>query len=179
VEYHRKQAKALVRGHHAGDAQAVRRAEAILGARARERFALSDAQHVIAREQGFRTWAELKHSVATTGDPGATAWMDDEDVVVGTHLTYAPGKPVDVIVRKRGWRFDVSDDGAAVAAAGSPPGWLAVAKEVVDEHALNVNRRGVVFVQANEARVDALVERVAACSVDLYEELLESELGSS
>ena len=37
MEYHRKQAKALVRAYRAGEREAVRRVEAILGDRARER----------------------------------------------------------------------------------------------------------------------------------------------
>jgi hypothetical protein len=53
-----------------------------------------------------------------------------------------------------------------------------VAQRVADAHALNVNRRGVVFVQSNEERLESLVSRVADCSVALYQELLESELGS-
>lgn len=172
MEHHRKQAKALVRAYRAGDAQAVRRAEAVLGARARERFLLSDAQHVVAREQGFRTWGELKHAQS----PGAT-WIDGEDVRVSTALRYGTDV-AEVIVRKRGCRFDISDAGRAVELAGRPPGWPRVAEEVVEAFALNVNRRGVVFVQATEGRRDRLVTRVAECSVALYEELLEQELGS-
>jgi len=58
VEHQRKQAKALVRAYHAGDPEARARAEAALGARAAERFLLSDAQHVVAREGGYGTWRE-------------------------------------------------------------------------------------------------------------------------
>jgi hypothetical protein len=104
-----------------------------------------------------------------------TEWREGEDVVVRTELQYRPGEEVEVVVRKRGWRFDVSDAGRAVTAAGSPPGWRKVAERIVDEHALNVNRQGVVFVQSNEARLESLVVRVAECSVALYQELLESE----
>ena len=57
MEYHRKQAKELVRAHRAGEREATRRAMAVLGSRASERFLLSDAQYVVAREQGFRTLA--------------------------------------------------------------------------------------------------------------------------
>jgi hypothetical protein len=102
-------------------------------------------------------------------------WREGEDVIVSPGHEYRPGEAVEVVVRKRGWRFDISDAGRAVAVAGSPPGWQEVAERVVDGHALNVNRRGVVFVQANEARRDALVARVAECSAALYEELLEGE----
>jgi hypothetical protein len=48
-----------------------------------------------------------------------------------------------------------------------------VVERVVE--ALNVNRRGVVFVQSNEARLGSLVFRVAECSVALFQELLERE----
>lgn len=59
----RKDAKALVKGFRAGDGEAQERARAVLGERATERFLLSDAQHVVAREHGFRTWPELKHAL--------------------------------------------------------------------------------------------------------------------
>jgi hypothetical protein len=105
-------------------------------------------------------------------------WVDGEDVVVATDLSYAPDVPVEIVVRKRGWRFDVSDGGRAVELAGRPSGWLAVGELVVDAHALNVNRSGVVFVQSNEARLERLIARVADCSVALHQELLDRELGS-
>jgi hypothetical protein len=104
-----------------------------------------------------------------------TTWRESEDVVVPTGLEYRPGEDVEVVVRKRGWRFDISDAGRAASLAGRPEGWLEVAERVADAHALNVNRRGVVFVQANESRRDALVERVAECSAALFQELLEGE----
>jgi hypothetical protein len=170
MEYHRKQAKALVRGYRVGDRDAVRRAEAVLGRRARERFLLSDAQHVVAREAGFRTWQELREA--------RPEWVEGEDVAVVTDLRYGPDAAIEVTIRKRGWRFDVSDGGRAVELAGRPAGWRDVAERVVDEYWLNVNRRGVVFVQANEARLDWLVARIAECSATLYEALLEAELGS-
>ena len=108
----------------------------------------------------------------------AQDWPEGEDVVVAPRLGYAPDEPVEVVVRKRGWRFDISDGGRAIELAGRPKGWLEVAQQVVDAHALNVNRRGVVFVQSNEGRLEQLTARVAACSVAVYQELLERELGS-
>ena len=173
MEYHRKQAKELVRAHRAGEREATRRAMAVLGSRASERFLLSDAQYVVAREQGFRTWQELRASRGASSE-----WIEGEDVVVGTDLSYGATERVDVFVRKRGWKFDVSDGGRAVEVAGRPVGWLEVAERVVADHWINVDRRGVVFVQSNEARLDALVARVAECSVALHGELLERELGS-
>lgn len=168
MEHHRKQAKALVRAHRAGEPEAIARAEAVLGTRARQRFLLSDAQHVVAHEQGFRTWRDLTHARESPD-----AWTDGTDVVMPTRAIYGPGRSVEVVVRKRGWRYDISDGGRAVELAGRPPGWRDVADRVAEEQALNVNRSGVVFVQANEARLEHLVARVAECSRELYEELLE------
>ena len=173
MEYHRKQAKALVRTYRTDDPDAVRRAEAILGIRAQARFLLSDAQHVVAREAGFRTWQELRQA-----HESRPAWIDGDDVVVETDLRYGPDHPVAVVVRKRGWRFDISDGGRAVELASRPRNWREVAEQVADEYAINVNRRGVVFVQSNERRLDSLITRVAECSVALYEELLDRHLGS-
>lgn len=167
MEYQRKQAKDLVRAFRAGEPNARQRAEAVLGARAQERFLLSDAQHVVAREQVFRTWTELKRAQNVS--------KGTRDVVVATDRVYAPDEPVEIVVRRRGWRFDISDGGRAVELAGRASGWLDTAEQVVDTYALNVNRRGVVFVQCNESRVDSLVARVADCSVALYQELLERE----
>ena len=170
MEYHRKQAKALVRAYRAGDRDALARAEAVLGTRARERFLLSDAQHVVAREQGFRTWQELRRA------HDARVWVDGEDVVLSTQLEYMPAEPVEVVVRKRGWRFDLSDGGRAVELAGRSRGWRDIAERIaVDEYWLNMNRRGVIFVQSTEPRLDWLVGRVAECSVAVYQELLDRE----
>jgi hypothetical protein len=157
MEYHRKQAKALVRAHRSGEREAVARAERVLGERARERFLLSDAEHVVAREQGHRTWRDLARAREL-----ATIRVD-----LG-----AGGEPVAVRVRKRGHRYTIDDDGAAVAKAGRPPGWLDLAEQA---YALNVNRHGVVFVPAVEGGVDRdwLVRRVAECSAAVYQELVE------
>jgi hypothetical protein len=110
--------------------------------------------------------------------PQLTTWLEGEDVVVPTDLAYGPGDPVSVTVRKRGWRFDVSDGGRAVELANRPSDWQTLAERVTDEYAINVNRRGVVFVQSNEQRLDSLIARVAECSLELYQELLDTELGS-
>jgi hypothetical protein len=105
-----------------------------------------------------------------------TRWREGEDVAVRTGLQYRPGDPVAVVVRKRGWRFDISDGGRAVELAGRPEGWRGVAERVVqDVYWININRSGVVFVQATERRLDELVLRVAECSAALYEELLDLE----
>jgi hypothetical protein len=163
MEYHRKQAKALVRAFRAGEVEAVARAEAVLGERARERFGLSDAQHVVAREQGHRSWTALKRSEAP------------EEHIIDSGLSYTEDQPIRIRVRRRGHRYVIDDGGTAAELAGRPPGWLKVAERVVDEFWLNVNRRGVVFVPAVAGGVDRawLVRRVAETSAALYAELLE------
>jgi hypothetical protein len=164
VEHHRKQAKALLRAFRTGDPGAIRRAEAILGERARRRFLLGDAQHVVAREQGLRTWAELKQEAANRGE-----W----DVDSG--LRYADDEPVLVHVRQRLHRYLLDDRGAAARIAGRPPGWQEAAHDVVVERfRLNVDRRGKVFVPSvHPERHDELIARVAEASLALYLALLD------
>jgi hypothetical protein len=107
-------------------------------------------------------------------DAARAAWAPDGEVVLDSGLEYVPGAPVRVLVRRRSWRYDIGDDGAAVQRAGSPRGWLEVAERVVEEDALNVNRRGVVFVGAVEGRdIAMLAWRVAGTSLAVYQELLE------
>lgn len=101
-------------------------------------------------------------------------WGDRGEIELDTSLAYAPGRPVRVRVRKRGRRYDLDDLGAAVASAGTPRGWLAVAERVVAEQSLNVNRRGRVFVSVVEGRdLDALVTKVAETSLAVHAALLE------
>jgi hypothetical protein len=167
LEHHRKRAKALVRAFRAGDTAAHARASAVLGDRAQERFLLSDAQHVVAVERGFRSWPELKR---------AAAGRSEETIV--TRREYVPGDPVVVhIVRRRlTW---VSDRGGAVERAGRPPGWRTVAEQVADELIVNISRAGVVSLPVTRAGLplDEVVARIAEASLALHEELLELDPG--
>ena len=177
VEHYRKQAKALVRAYRGGDPAATARAASVLGARARKRFQLSDAQYVIAVEHGFASWAEFRHACEATGLAGL-ARQERGELVVATDLRYTEGQPVEVIVRKRLHRYAIDDDGAAVRLAGQPHGWRSVAEDVVEQFWLNVNRRGVVFVGTVYPRMLAgLVARVAETSLAVYEALLELDEG--
>jgi hypothetical protein len=161
VEYHRKQAKALVRAFRAREPGALARAEAVLGARSRERFVLADAQHVVAREAGYRTWREL----------GAV-----DDHLVDPGVEYVAGEPVLIRVRRRRPVWSIDDRARAVELAGRPRGWLQVAERTVAEYALNVNRRGVVFVATvYDAWVEELTARTAEASRAVYQELIETE----
>lgn len=85
LEHLRKQAKALLRGYLAGDATVI----ASFGERQPDAPPprLADAQHILAREYGFSSWARLKHNVESlTGTDPASALhaairLDDADRV--------------------------------------------------------------------------------------------------
>jgi hypothetical protein len=162
LEHCRKDAKALVRAVRAGDPEAVVRAREVLGTR--DRFQLSDAQHVVAVESGYRTWPELKRAL-------------EERVVtfVDSGLEYRPGDPVLVKVVRRGRRYMITDDGAAIARAGKPGGWRDAAQRAVDVDWLNLSRSGAVFVPAvgDRLSIDSLVQRVAKLSLAAYQEILD------
>jgi hypothetical protein len=117
----------------------------------------------------------LEEVRAGLGDP--REW-DGDARVIWSELQYADGEPVVVQIRKRGRRYDIDDEGAAVAKARwlGAQDWHTVAEEVVDAHDLNVNRRGVVFVPAVEGGVDLawLAFKVARCSYALHSELLDT-----
>jgi ankyrin repeat protein len=99
LEQARKRAKELVRAARAGDPDAVER----VGASPR----LADAQRVVARELGHRSWAELKHSVeaerasfderlqrfvedATVGRiDRARSWLEREPAIAGAGVVPA------------------------------------------------------------------------------------------
>lgn len=192
LDWYRKHAKDLVGAYRAGAPEAVERVEKRLGARARERFGLSDAQWLIAQEHGYRSWADFRGWIETR-DPvsppvlaaafeAARARFDERDEAwLDSGLTYGGGEPLLVLVRKRprgalGW-FEFSDDARGATAAGKPRGWLTVARQVVDELGMNLNRRGVVFMAAPERRGAAwhhsISTRVADASLAVYEALLE------
>ncbi len=100
---------------------------------------------------------------------------DDDEVTLNTGLSYRPGQPVSIRVRKRGSRYDITDGAGAVNLAGRPDGWLATASDTAARTGMNVNRRGVVFVTGFEKRDLAdLVARLAECSRLVYVSLLES-----
>lgn len=71
LEYYRKQARALLRRYEAGDPAARDRVAAVAGDRAGARFGLSDAQFVLAREHGFRSWAGFRAGIESRRAAGA------------------------------------------------------------------------------------------------------------
>ncbi len=159
LDGYRREAKRLVRAHRAGDEDVRARARAVLGER--DRFLLSDAQHLLAREQGYRTWAALRKELP-------------EERIVETGLRYGPGEPVRIRVRRRGRRYDLDDLGDAVRHAGKAPGWLEAAERAVEP--MNVSRRGVVFVGAFAGLdIDALARRLAVSARAVYDAVVELE----
>jgi hypothetical protein len=97
------------------------------------------------------------------------------DAVIDTGLSYAPGDPVVVHVQHREQRTAVTDDGGAVARAGEPAGWRAVADRLADGFVVNVTRAGVVCLPVVPVGPpeDVVVQRIAAASLALYQDLLE------
>ena len=172
MERHRKDAKALHRDVQRGDPDATARAAHVLGARARQRFGLSDAQHVVASELGFASWPRLR-AATRARIPSADAGPPPVELLE-TGRVYVAGDPVRLRVVTRRWP-EVDDGGGAVERAGRPAGWHAVAARVARDGEVNLNRRGVLslpVVPCGPGR-DAIVARVAETSVILFGELLE------
>lgn len=97
------------------------------------------------------------------------------ETIFDTGLMYVGSQPVLIRVRRRGQRYDITDDGAAVSLAGRPRGWLDRVERVVAAEGFNVNRRGVVFVPAVEGRdIASLALRLARTSRSAYLDLLEA-----
>jgi hypothetical protein len=111
--------------------------------------------------------SQLDELRASSGDYG--------EAVLDSGLSYVPGRPVCIHVRKRGNRYDFTDAAAAVDLAGRPERWLATASDTVAAMGMNVNRRGVVFVTGFERRDLAdLATRLAECSRSVYMSLLDT-----
>lgn len=173
LEHHRKAAKRLARSVKQGAPEAIARAAAVLGERARERFQLSDAQHVIARELGYRTWSDLRHASAPT--EGGSGEPPRVEALVDTGLEYRPGDSVLIRVVRREGSTRVSDDGAAFERAGSPSGWPDTARKVTLELEVNFGRDGSISlpVVAAGPPEGEVVMRIGAASLAFYQELLD------
>jgi hypothetical protein len=92
-----------------------------------------------------------------------------------TALEYRPGEHVVVTVLHRERRLSVTDRGAGLRKAGSPPGWRDVAARIVRELDVNVTRRGEIWlpVVAVGPGLESVTDRVAAASQALYQDVLE------
>ena len=163
LEHYRKDAKKLARSFRAGEGDAVGRAERVLGTRAHKRFKLSDAQHIVAVENGYRTWSDLKAAQPTVR-------------IVDTGLEYRPGEPVLLRTVERRHTL-VTDDGVALEKAGRLPGWRAIGdrleRELCVEH--QPQRRLFLPVVPCGPGHDAVVRRVAEAALTLYQDVLDLE----
>jgi hypothetical protein len=187
LEHYRKDAKQLLRAFRAGLPEARRRAYDALGKHAHERFQLSDAQHVVATEYGYRSWPQLKHAAERPeperpAEPARAARQGEDpepsarsDVVIDTDLAYRPGEPVRLRVRRREQRLTVSDEGIALVQAGPAAEWRAVAQRLERELDVNVSRAGAVWLPVVAAGPPRHVveRRIAEASLTFYQELLE------
>jgi hypothetical protein len=96
------------------------------------------------------------------------------EIAIDSGLSYAHNDPVQIRIRRRGRRYDLTDMARAIDRAGRPAGWLNRISRLVGEEGFNVNRRGVVFVPAVEGRdIAALAFRLARISRTVYLDLLD------
>jgi hypothetical protein len=115
-------------------------------------------------------------------DLSPLAGVERGELVIDTGATYDGVTPVLVHVTKRDRRYEVSDGGGAVAAAGVGVGGLAFDDRIPidDRYDVNVSRKGVVGIpigprNATPAWIEKVVELVAEGSRTLYQALLESD----
>jgi hypothetical protein len=85
LDFYRKEAKALVRAVRSRERDALVRTAETLGPRAEQRFLLSDAQHVIAFEHGFRSWGEFKRWLETREPEPPVGRIGREPIAVYEH----------------------------------------------------------------------------------------------
>lgn len=111
------------------------------------------------------------------------AWLKNlerGEIVLDTGSTYDGVTPVRIRATKRERRYEFSDQGGAVAAAGVDPKQLAFADSLaMGAYSVNVSRRGVVslpgFGRSGDEWLGKLPELVTHASLALYETLLELE----
>jgi len=106
------------------------------------------------------------------------ATRDRGEIRIDTGLTYDGITPVSVHVGKRDRRYGVTDNGAAIAAAGVDSNRIAFPDRIaIGEYEVNVSRQGIVClsaVQPTESWLATICELVARGSISLYEELLDA-----
>jgi hypothetical protein len=167
LEHYRREAKELVRAFRAGDEDVRERAAAVGG---RDRFLLADAQLVLAREHGFPSWAAFRRAIEDSPMDGLDR-VERGEVVVDSGLAYADGEPVEILVRKRLYRYMLSDRGRAIEKSGKPPGWREAAERAVEP--MNVDRQGIVFVPTVAGpHLPRLIERLADASRAVHEAVI-------
>ena len=135
LEQLRKQAKDLLRAHRAGDPRAVAR---VAAHEPGEPLKLTGAQHVVAREHGFPSWARLKAYVerlAAHGPDLEHAYHEDLDYyegrAYGLHASARDGTASAVAAFER-WNAPVTEAGArtVVARRHGFASWAALRRHV-------------------------------------------------
>jgi len=122
----------------------------------------------------------LKNRLMVSTDVSRLTGLECGELVLETGLTYNGITPVRIRATKREGRFEFSDGGGAVAAAGVDPKRLDFPDRVgIDKYAVNVSRRGVVwlpgFARSKQQWLAQLPGLVARGSLALHEALLELE----
>jgi hypothetical protein len=106
----------------------------------------------------------------------APPWTESEERVVETGA-------IPILVKKRGRWYHLGDGGEAIARAratgDAPRNWLEVAERIVAEEGFNVNRSGVVFVEAVDhpefaAKVAPMVLRLSESAQAVQFALLDA-----
>ena len=135
---------------------------------------------VIARRSDVVSWLVARGAATDVGEAFAAAsatWGESGATVLESGLTYGGAAPVLVNATKREGRYEFSDEGRAIEAAGHPAGWREAARRLQSEYDVNVSSKGVVSLPAAPQRdltwLTTLVERIAAASAAFYGELLD------
>lgn len=115
-----------------------------------------------------------------TTDVSSLKGAQSGEIVFDTGLTYDGITPVTLRVTKREGRWNFTDDGDAVAAAGVDGQRLKLPGSIdLGDYSVNVSRQGEVslpgFARSSEEWLNKLPELVSEGSLALYSDLLELE----
>jgi hypothetical protein len=165
LDFYRKQAKQLVRDVRAGKRRAVERIRPQL----RHIVSLADAQLVIAREQGFESWASFQQSVGASaeGPPQERVAAHDAlnelgDLLQGDAFA-APREACEKLRAALGW-------GDAASAALCACGMKATLRKLAQGHAVQADGRS----SPERTLEPAAVER-AARAYDVLARVIREE----
>ena len=99
IDHFKKQSKALVKAVKAGDAKAIARVQAVRHEGVLH-FGLMKAQHVVAREVGFKSWDELIHA----SESQLRSALAPAEAVAPSFFVTDLGRSIDWYVRVLGFR---------------------------------------------------------------------------
>jgi catechol 2,3-dioxygenase-like lactoylglutathione lyase family enzyme len=101
IERFKKQSKALVNAVKAGDAKAIARVQAVRHEGVLH-FGLMKAQHVVAREAGFKSWDELIHA----SESQLRLSLSPAEAIAPSFFVKDLARSIDWYVRVLGFRVD-------------------------------------------------------------------------